>query len=68
MRENCINLIRPSHNSPSQQEPNIIPDEHHTTPPIWSPMFKGQLIQVIVTHRNVTHIKKKRVNKSGTQL
>ena len=37
-------LSCPSHKSPPQQETNIIPDEHHTTPTIWSPMFKGGLI------------------------
>ena len=58
MRENGTHLTWPSHNPPSQQEPNIIPDEHHTTPPIWSPMFTGRLIQVPVTHTQLTKIHK----------
>ena len=58
MRENDTHLAWPSRNPPSQQEPTIIPEEHHTTPPIWSPIFIGQLIQVKVTHMNPTNIKK----------
>ena len=58
MRKNGTSLTWPSHNPPSQQQPNIIPDEHHTTPPIWSPMFKGRLTKVTVTHMTLTHIKK----------
>ena len=53
MRKNGTNLTWTSHNPPSQQEPNIIPDEHHTTHPIWLPMFTGKIIQVTVTHRHL---------------
>ena len=38
---NGTHLTWPRHNPPSQQESSIIPDEHHTAPTIWSPMFIG---------------------------
>ena len=58
MRENGTHLTWPSHNPPSQHKQNIIPDENHTTPPIFSHMFIGRLIQVPVTHSHITHIQK----------
>ena len=36
----------------------IIPAKHHTTLSIWSPIFKGQPIQVPVIHGYLIQIKK----------
>ena len=58
MGANGIHSTWKSHKTPSKQEPNIVPDEHHTTLPIWSHMFTVLIIYIPVTHRYLMYIQK----------
>ena len=58
-KENGTHQTWKSHEPPSQQEPNIIPDKHDTAPTIWFPMFTGWLIYVPATHSCLMQIQQK---------